>query len=427
MPVNYRIIQLTLTLTICIAAHANGADWPRFRGPTGMGVSDDKKAPVTWSDSKNIKWKKAMPGAGSSSPIVFGDRVYITCYSGYGNDGGSVNSLKRHLICLDRNSGKIVWDKTIKASLPEDSFRGYLTEHGYATHTPVTDGERIYAFFGKSGVFAFDMNGKQMWHKMVGTESGAKRWGSASSPILYKETVIINASDESQSIRAFDKKTGKQKWKAEAASLENTFGTPLIVNTGGRDEMVLAVPYEVWGLNPDTGKLNWYAEIPMDNNISPSVVVADGVAYAFGGYRTKGSVAVKVGGKGDAKSNVLWQNRFSTYVPSPVHRNDHLYFVNDTGTAYCIHAKSGKIVYSEDLNVRGRGKPFYASATLVNGNVICVSRRNGTYVIAANTKYKQVAHNKIASDDSDFNASPAISNGQMFLRSNRFLYCIESN
>jgi len=411
-----------------------GADWPQFHGLDGSGVSSDANVAVEWSESENLKWKTSLPGPGSSSPIVWGQQVFVTCYSGYGlsrADPGNIEELVRHLLCIDRRDGKVIWTRTVKAEMPEDAFSGMgVPEHGYASNTPVTDGERVYAFFGKTGVLAFDLDGNQLWQVNVGRESSNRRWGSSASLILYKDTVIVNASEESQSIRALDKLTGREIWKAEAASLELAYGTPLLVPLGnGGEELVIGVPYEVWGLNPATGKLNWYAETGLDGNVAPSPVAADGVVYIFGGYRNTGSVAIRPGGKGDVTdTHVLWSGKDASYVPSPVIHKGKLYWVSDQGIAFCADAKTGETIYRERLprtGGRGGGKPFYASVVLAGDKLICVSRRGGTCVLAAEPEFEQLAHNELASDESDFNASPAISEGQVFLRSNRFLYCIE--
>ena len=225
---------LSFLLEIVLIRPAAGTDWPQFRGPTGNGISSDAKAPLEWNDTKNIQWKIALPGPGSSSPIVSGDYVFVTCYSGYGvapEEPGKIEDLKRHLLCLKLNEGKVVWSHSVDAVLPEDAFRGMgITEHGYASSTPVADGQHVYVFFGKTGVLAFDFQGKELWRADVGHESSNRRWGSSASPILYRDTVIVNASEESRSIRALDKMTGKEKWKAEAAALQLSYATPLVVD-----------------------------------------------------------------------------------------------------------------------------------------------------------------------------------------------------
>ena len=196
---------------------ASAGDWPRFHGPDGSGVSLDKQPlPVTWSETENLKWKAKLPGPGSSSPIVVGNRVVVTCWTGYGADPdheGDEKDLRRHVICLDRDSGKVLWDQTVEPVLPEDPYSGQFTQHGYASHTPVSDGKRIYVFFGKTGVLAFDLEGKKLWQTSVGTGSGSHGWGTASSPILYKDLVIVPASAESKSLVALNQADGKEVWR----------------------------------------------------------------------------------------------------------------------------------------------------------------------------------------------------------------------
>jgi outer membrane protein assembly factor BamB len=426
---------LALFLAASTGTTTSAADWRQFRGPNGSGIAaTDAQPATTWSDSQNMKWKIALPGPGSSSPIMAGERLFITCYSGYGDGSGGDNpdKLQRHLLCVDRTTGQVLWDKSVAAELPEDSYSGNLREHGYASNTPVTDGERVYAFFGKTGVLAFDFEGQQLWKVNVGRQSSNRRWGSGASPILYQNTIIVNAAEEGRSILALNKLTGKEVWKVGVDSLELSFVTPALVEcAGGRTDLALAVPGELWGLNPETGKLRWFAESGITGNVSPSVVAADGVVYATGGYPRQGTIAVRAGGKGDVtQTNVLWSSQNASYVPTPLVHEGHLFVVTDQGFATCMEAKTGKLIYKERLpggSSAGRGgKPFYASPVLANGQLYAVSRRNGTFVMEAKPVFKLVAHNELAGDDSDFNGTPAIVGRQLFLRSNRNLYCIES-
>jgi outer membrane protein assembly factor BamB len=423
--------KLALFLAVAAGLPAFAADWRQFRGPNGSGLATADARPATiWSDSQNVKWKVALPGPGSSSPIVEGKRVFVTCYSGYGDgsSGDSIEKLQRHLICVDLKTGKVLWDKSIPAELPEDPYSGNLREHGYASNTPVTDGERVFAFFGKTGVLAFDFDGQQIWKVNVGRQSSNRRWGSGASPILCEDMVIVNAAEESRSILALNKLTGKEVWKAAVDSLELSFVTPVLAEcAGGRIDLALAVPGELWGLNPDTGKLRWFAATGITGNVSPSVVAADGVVYATGGYPRQGTIAVRAGGKGDVtQTHVLWSSQNASYVPSPVVHQGHLFVVSDQGFATCLEAKTGKLIYKERLPGLSGGKPFYASVVLANERLYAVSRRAGTFVLSATPQFAVVAQNKLAGDDSDFNGTPAIAGHQLFLRSNRFLYCIEA-
>lgn len=405
-------------------------DWTQFRGVNNAGVSTDVKLPLSWSNENNLVWKVELPGPGSSSPITLGDRVFVTCYSGYGvpkASGGTLQTLQRHLLCVHRVDGKIRWTKTIAGELPEDSYQGYISEHGYASSTPVTDGERVYCFFNKSGVVAYDLDGNQLWLTGVGKESGNRHWGSAASLILYKNSVIVNASEESRSIVALDKATGKRLWKAEGAALELAYGTPSLVATNdGRTDLVVAVPGEVWGLNPDSGKIQWYAEHQLTGNVCPSVISKEDTVFVFGGFRSAGSLALKIGGKGDVtKSHTQWSSKNSSYVATPVLHEGHLYWISDSGLAFCVAADTGELVYKERIpDIKAGGRPVYASPVVSNGKIYISTRWDGVLVLDAKPTFKVLSQNQFAGDDSDFNATPAISNNQIFLRSNQFLYCV---
>ena len=434
LPSRVRRSLITGTLLSLLASiDARAADWVRFRGPNGSGIAPDAKPATTWSDTQNVRWKTELPGPGASSPIIVGGRVFLTCYSGYGDErgGSDPQKLQRHLVCVNRADGKIAWSTAVPAAQPEDSYSGFLTEHGYASQTPVSDGGRVYVFFGKSGAAAFDLAGVKQWQTSLGTDSNRKNWGSGGSPILYKDFVIINASEEGHALIALEKKTGKIVWKAEGAGLENSFGTPVLVEGEGRTDLDFSLPGELWGLNPDTGKLRWFADTGLPGNVAPSVIAGDGVVYACGGFPRLGALAVRTGGKGDVtKTHIVWSGSVSSYVPTPLLHEGRLYFVSDAGFATCLDAKTGASIYKERVpgaSATGRGgKPFYASAVLANGLVYAVSRQNGTFVFEAKPEFKLVAQNKFAGDDSQFNATPAIADRQLFLRSNRALYCIEA-
>ena len=412
-----------------LAPSARAADWPRFRGPGGLGIGASA-VPLEWSDEKNLCWRTPLPGPGSSSPVIHGDDVFVTCYSGYGVPGepvGDPAKLVRHLLCVDRTTGRVKWQRDVPAELPEDPYEGFLTEHGYASSTPVVDADAVYAFFGKSGVIAFDRTGEELWRVAVGKESSSRHWGSAASLVLQGDLLIVNAAEESQSLRGLDRRTGREVWKSEAAALELAYGTPALATVpDGGSELVVAVPEELWGLDPATGKLLWHAEHPLTGNVSPSILVDGDTVYVFGGFRSAGSLAVRTGGRGDVtKSHVLWTSKTSSYVATPLVHDGHLYWIDDRGQAFCANARTGEQVYRSRVEgIAAGGRPVYASPVFSAGRIYVASRWSGTFVLPAEPRFEILAHNRFASDESDASGTPAIADGCLFHRSGRFLACV---
>ncbi|MES2790136.1 MAG: PQQ-binding-like beta-propeller repeat protein [Planctomycetota bacterium] len=392
------------------------ADWPQFRGPGGQGASAETGLPAKWDGTHGQVWKTPLPGAGASSPIIIGDRVFLTCFTDPGTD-----KMARHLICVGRTDGKIQWQKTVPGKSSEDSWSGFLRDHGYTSSTPVSDGEHVYVFYGRAGVLGYDLEGKELWHTDVGDGSDRRGWGSGASPILYKNTVIVNAGAEGEAIIALDKLTGKEVWRAKAENARGSWSTPILVDVeGGRQDLVIGVPFEIWGLNPDNGKLRWYASVLDAEVMCTSLIAHDGVIYAIGG-RQGGAAALKAGGSGDVStSNLLWKASIGSYVTSPVYQDGHLYWVTDRGIAVCLNAQTGAKVFEKRVD---GAKNLYASVMLADGKLYAVTRRSGTFVLDARPEYTVISQNDLG-DDSDFNASPAVSHGQLFLRSNTALYCL---
>jgi outer membrane protein assembly factor BamB len=403
-----------------LSAAGEAADWPQFRGPGGQGVSPSRGLPLTWGPKENVVWKAALPGAGTSSPIVVGARVFLTSYSGFGVPGegrGAMDRLKLHLICLNRDDGKILWNTEVVPKLPEQA--AIRENHGYASSTPASDGERVYVFFGKSGVFAFDLDGKQIWRTEVG--SGLHVWGSAASPVLYGNLVIVNASVESQSLVALDRKTGKEVWRIQ--DIREAWNTPALVPVkDGKSELVVPMPRQVLAFDPATGERLWSCANDISWYIAPSVVANEGILWSIGGRSGVAAVAIRAGGRGDVTgTHRLWTGTKGSNVSSPVIHEGHLYWMHDRlGIACCAEAATGKIVYEERL--RGAGQ-VYASPVLADGKLYYVTRTGRTFVLKAGPRYELLAENDLG-DASTFNASPAVAGDRLLLRSDRFLYCL---
>ncbi len=396
-----------------------GGDWPGFRGPRGLGLGQGPEPPLRWSANDNILWKVKLPGPGASSPMVWKDQLFLTCYSGYGlaKDQGDLAKLRRHVLCLDRRTGQVRWQQEVAPKLPESPFKNFITEHGYASSTPVTDGERVYIFFGRTGVFAFDLAGRQLWHTEVGRLLSS--WGSAASPLLFRDLLLICAGVESDSLVALDKQTGKEVWRLK--EIRDTWTTPLLVDLpGGQQEVVLNLEEALMGIDPQTGEKLWHCEgVSAWPGSTP--VAQKGIVFATGAGGEQGKVilAVRAGGRGDVgKTHVLWKQKIGAGVCSPLLVGNSLYLIN--GDVACLRADSGKVVFQERLY---DSKMEYVSPVSVGNKIYAFTRRHGAYVLAAKDSFELLAHNDLG-DKSIFNASPAVSQGQLFIRSNEYLYCI---
>jgi outer membrane protein assembly factor BamB len=395
---------------------ALSSEWPQFRGPGGLGIGAAKGLPATWSDQENLVWKAPLPGAGASSPIALGDRLYLTSYTGYGRDvesPGEMKDLKLHLICVGAKDGKIVFDRTLEPALPESRE---VRDHGYAAPTPATDGKDIFVFFGKSGVFKFNRDGKPAWQQSVGTKT--HDWGCGTSPVLYKNLVIVNASVESGSLVALDKGTGREVWRA--GGMDSSWNTPHLVDVArGKQELVVSVKNWILAFDPGTGTKLWQCR-GIEDYVCPSIVSERGIVYAIGG-RSSRAIAVRAGGKGDVtSSHVLWRANAGANVSSPVVHDGHLYWVSDRNqVAYCLRLADGEVVYEKRVDLQP-----YASALLADGKIYVVMRRGGTLVLAAKPEFERLALNKFESDRSTFNASPIVAHDRIYVRSDRHLYCI---
>lgn len=405
----------------CAVSMVHAAEWTGFRGPDAGGVSTDRGIPTTWSATENLTWKTDLPGPGTSSPVFFGNQIFLTCYTGYnvpGEDAGEQANLRRHLLALDRQTGKLRWNTPIEPKLPEqDRIRD---GHGYASSTPVVDDRRVYCFFGKSGVMAFDHQGKQLWQTDVG--DGLHGWGSAASPVLFEDLVIVNASVESESLIALDTATGKERWRVR--KIRETWATPVIVdNTAGEPELIIAMQGKVLGIDPRSGKERWSCANDITWYIVPTVVSDAGVIYGLGGRSGVASFAIRTGGQGDVTaSHRLWTAKKGSNVSSPVLRNGKLYFMNDSsGIAYCLDAKTGDIVYEARVP---RADQIYASTILIGDRLFYVGRSGKTFVVAAKPEFELLATNDL-NDRSLFHASPVATDGRLFLRSDKALYCLQ--
>lgn len=327
-----------------------------------------------------------------------------------------MDDLKRHLIAVRLDNGDTIWDEAVPAKLPEEER---IRDHGYAANTAAADADRVYVFFGKSGVLAYDHDGDQLWHADVGSKTSG--WGTAASPVLYKDLVFINASVESESLVALDRETGHEKWRA--GGIREAWNTPVIVTAeSGREELVVATNGKVLAFDPNSGKLLWSCDTDITWYMVPTAVTADGIVYYLGGRSGVAGLAVRAGGSGNVTgTHRLWTSMKGSNVTSPMCLDGHLYWMHEKlGVAYCAKADTGEVVYEQRLDGAGQ---VYASPILAEGRLYYVTRNRRTFVLAAKPEFEQLAMNELG-DRSLFNGSPAVAGSHILLRSDKYLYCL---
>ncbi len=444
--------RINRTLTICLLsaisifslpalpmAAGTGANWPQWRGPEGTGISGEKNLPEEWSVTKNIQWKTAIAGRGHSSPIVWGNKIFLTTAiegaivpgaqaARHVIDGkdflhpDSLGADRRHtfkVICLDRDTGKVLWQQTAFEGTPYDNRH---RKSSFASSTPATDGERVYAFFGSEGLYAYDFNGRTAWKADLG-KMGTLGMGTGTSPVLYQNLVIVQCdyeSGEQSFIIAMDKRTGKQIWKTPR-KVQVSWSTPLLIQTAKRAELIASGTEAVVAYDPMTGKELWHSK-GLESNSIPSPVATRDMVIISAGYPAKVAYAVRLGGSGDlsAPSNVVWSYAKGTaYVPSPILYSDNLYLMTDKGILTCLDARTGEVRYE------GGRVPvpatFTASPVAFDGKLLLTSEDGDTFVLRAGPKHEVIRTNSIGEP---VYASPAIADGRIFIRGEKNLYCI---
>ena len=431
---NQRLMLLSIGLALWSLV-AVACDWPRFRGPTGSGIAPDSElVPSEWSSTKNISWKIPLPGPGASSPIIVGNKVLVTCYSGYGVDRetpGDIENLVRNLVCIDLRTGDKLWQKNVPASLPEDPYdKSGVSSHGYASHTPVSDGLNMYCFFGKGGVYAFDLNGNELWNAEAGKESDPPRWGSSSSPIVHENTVIVTAAAESQSIIGFDKRSGEKRWQQYATGLDGMWGTPTLVQVDEvRTDVVMLVARELWGLDPKSGRLRWFADATSSQQAYTSVISQGDRVFAFSGEGA-GSVALDIKAKeGRTDTSPVWTSSASATYGTPVRHQSKLYVVS-RGILTVVDANTGdrlEQIRLQNFKKTGNarfGSLDYASPVVVGDRLFYLNAGGQMYVFKLREKTELLAVNEMTTETEAFWGTPAVSAGRMVVRSSTNLYCI---
>ena len=422
------IVLSTATLAGILFSGNTGVlaeNWPQFRGVAGAASSEAENLPTEWDNTKNILWKKQLPGFGASSPVVYDNRIYVTCYSGYGlskNSPGNMEDLTRQLVCHDLDSGDQLWAKELPSTAAQQVYKGFVALHGYASSTPAVDETGVYVFYGTSGAVSYDHDGEFNWQTDCGKKTHV--FGTANSPLLAGNVVVINASVESGVLIGLKKTTGMEVWRSE--EIKKSWNTPALVKTDkGTTEMVVNTEGKVIAFDPANGEKLWICTA-IDDYICPTIHVHGDIVYAIGG-RKNTAIAIRSGGRGDVtESHKLWEIRKGSNVSSPVYHDGHLYWASEKqGVVYCADVENGNLVFQERLTPSP--KIVYASPVSADGKIYFVTREMGTYVIAAKPEFELLARNVIDDDKSIFNGSPAIVDNKIILRSDKFLYCVGNN
>jgi outer membrane protein assembly factor BamB len=413
-------------------------NWPAWRGPLATGVAPHANPPVDWNDKKNIRWKAVLPGKGHSAPIVWGERIFLTTAIPFGEAlrprlperPGTHDNLPvtyQHefaVLAVSRRDGSILWQKTVHKELPHEA--GHVTG-SLASASPVTDGEFVFAFFGSRGLYCLDTGGKVLWQTQLGVMHSKHGHGEGSSPILAGNTLIVNWDHEDGSfVAAFDKRTGNQIWKVARAE-DTSWATPIVVDQSGKAQIIVSGTHRIRGYDLSSGAVVWECA-GLSSNVVASPVSANGIVYAGSSYDTRALLAIRLdGAKGDitGTSQVLWtRQRGTPYVPSPLLYGESLYTLQHyQGIISRLDVRSGT----------DQGGPFrleaissvYASPVGAANRVYITNREGVTQVMSHGDKApKMLAVNRL---DDTISASAALVGREIFLRGERFLYCIAEN
>lgn len=435
---------------------ADGADyWPHWRGPGRNGMARGG-APTEWSDDKNIKWKTEIPGRGHSTPIVWGDRIFLTTAvqtgaappagpsqepqadpqpdrpqegsrgrrGGFrGADAGPQPEHRFVVLCIDKKNGRIIWEKTATVASPHEGY--HRTYGSFASQSPVTDGTNVYVSFGSRGIYCYDFNGKLVWQKDLGVKMRMRlQFGEGSAPSLQGDKLVINYDHEGDSfLVSLDKRTGKEIWRTPRQEMSN-WSSPLVVQHRGRRQVVVSATQKVRSYDFDTGRLIWECA-GLGLNTIPMPVQNDDAVLVMSGFRNPRLMAIRLGREGDLTDSnaILWSaTRGLSYTPSPVLHEKRLYVLTDQGMLSCFDAATGQPFYQQAR--LPNADSFKASPVGANGNLYLASESGIVTIVKMGEKFEVVATNTLT--DQVFIASPVIAEGELFLRSRNRLYCIST-
>ncbi len=429
----FAAVPLVLLLLALPLPSLDAEQWGSWRGPNDDGMAESD-APSEWSDTQNVKWKTEIPGRGHSSPVVWGDRIFVTTAipravaaaapQGEGRGGGGAGPLVEHhfdLLCIDKNSGKLLWQKTATVATPHE---GYHQQYGsFASNSPVTDGEHVFAFFGSRGIYAYDFAGNLVWKKDFGVQMKMHMaFGEGIAAVLHDGTLLLTYDQTGDSfLVALNKNNGEELWRVSRDEISN-WAAPLVVEHGGRKQVVVAATRKVRSYDFETGALIWETA-GLGMNTIPSPVQQGDLVYVMSGFRDPNLMAIRLDRTGDLTGTdaIVWsQTRGTSYTPSPVLHDGKLYVLTDRGMLSCFDAATGAPYYHQ---VRLPGPhSFKASPVGAAGKLYLASEEGEVVVVKMGPEFEVIATNTL--QDQMFIASPAIVGGEIFLRGQSTLFCI---
>jgi len=424
-----------LILTVA-NAESIADNWHQFRGPENNGVSRTAKPPLSWSEKGNLRWKARLDGAGVSSPIIWGEKVFLLTARNTGKVDPSLpkpedqpervfgikhpnTSYEMVVLCFDRNTGKTLWRKVAKTKIPHE---GHHRDASFASATPFCDGKRLYCWFGSAGLFAYSLDGKKLWERDLGKARVGASLGEGSSPVVHDgKLILVRDFDRGQSsIVVLDAANGKTLWKKDREE-RNAWATPAIAEYDGVTQVITTATNQVRSYNLENGELIWWAK-GLTNNCTPCPIAENGVVYCMSGYKGFSLLAIPISGRGDVTDSILWKaDRGTPYVPSPILYQGQLYYTQSNQNILSSRLASDgteKIARTRIPELGG----VYASPVGADGKIYFTGRYGTTVVIEAGSEFKILATNRL---DDQFHASPALSGKQIFLRGMRYLYCLE--
>ena len=411
-----------LLLSVPLPAADGDRFWPQWRGPLLTGAALHGEPPVEWSETKHVRWKVEIPGKGSATPVVWGDTIFVL--TSVPADAAAAQAKQRFtVLAIGRKDGKVLWQRVVREEVPHE---GHHPTNTWASASALTDGERVYAFFGSRGLYALDLKGNVKWEKDLGDMNIKLGFGEAASPALHGDRLVVNWDHEGESfIVALDARTGKQLWRVPRDE-KTSWSTPLVVEHNGRAQVITSATSRVRSYDLATGELIWHAT-GMTANAIPTPVHSDGLVFLTSGFRGNALMAVRLAeAKGDITNGpaIVWRyDRDTPYVPSPLLYGGQLYVLkSNNGILSAFEAKTGKKLYGEQ---RLEGVPnVYASPVGVAGRVYVAGRDGGVAVVQQGPEFKLLAVNQL---EDGFDASPVPVDDELYLRGRKYLYRISAN